>query len=105
MENFYPIHPEQLALETARERLLKKVKEDVNLPTLGAAIAKVIEITSSGDDQVSNLAHFVLSDLALTQKFYAYPIRYITAVLPGYRLRPSHARYFYSVLIPLKPVH
>ena len=54
--------------ETARDRLLKKIKEDSGLPTLGAAISKVVEITSSGEDPVSRLAHFVLADVALTQK-------------------------------------
>lgn len=54
--------------ETARERLLAKIKEDKGLPTLGAAISKVVEITSSGEDSVADLAHFVLSDIGLTQK-------------------------------------
>lgn len=54
--------------ELPRERLLRKIKEDENLPTLGISIAKVLEITSSGEDPVSKLAHFVLADVALTQK-------------------------------------
>jgi HD-like signal output (HDOD) protein len=54
--------------ETARERLLAQIKEDKGLPTLGAAISKVVEITSSGEDSVAELAHFVLSDIGLTQK-------------------------------------
>lgn len=59
---------EQHVPETARERLLAKIKEDKGLPTLGAAISKVVEITSSGEDSVAELAHFVLSDIGLTQK-------------------------------------
>ena len=54
--------------ETARDRLLAKIKEDKALPTLGAAISKVVEITSSGEDSVAALAHFVLADVGLTQK-------------------------------------
>ena len=53
---------------TARDILLAKIKEDKGLPTLGAAISKVVEITSSGEDSVAELAHFVLSDIGLTQK-------------------------------------
>lgn len=52
----------------ARERLLDKIRSDKNLPTLGVAINKVVQITSSGEDSVSELAHFILSDVALTQK-------------------------------------
>lgn len=51
-----------------RERLLDKIRSDKNLPTLGVTINKVIQITSSGEDSVSELAHFILSDVALTQK-------------------------------------
>lgn len=60
MPNFAP--------ETARDRLIAKIKEDTGLPALGVAISKVVEITSSGEDSVSKLAHFILSDVALTQK-------------------------------------
>lgn len=52
----------------ARDRILEQVRADQNLPTLGVAIAKVVEITSSGEDSVADLAHFILSDVALTQK-------------------------------------
>lgn len=53
---------------SVRERLLDKIRSDKNLPTLGVTISKVIQITSSGEDSVSELAHFILSDVALTQK-------------------------------------
>ena len=53
---------------TTRERLLEKIRADQSLPTLGVAINKVVQITSSGEDSVSDLAHFILSDVALTQK-------------------------------------
>lgn len=53
---------------TTREQLLEKIRADQSLPTLGVAINKVVQITSSGEDSVSDLAHFILSDVALTQK-------------------------------------
>ena len=60
--------PPHHSSETPRNILLTKIKEDKGLPTLGAAISKVVEITSSGEDSVAELAHFVLSDIGLTQK-------------------------------------
>jgi HD-like signal output (HDOD) protein len=51
-----------------REQLLEKIRADKSLPTLGVAISKVVKITSSGEDSISELAHFILSDVALTQK-------------------------------------
>lgn len=68
MDNPAKDQSEHHAPETARDRLLAKIKEDKGLPTLGAAISKVVEITSSGEDSVADLAHFVLSDIGLTQK-------------------------------------
>lgn len=52
----------------ARDRILEQVRADQNLPTLGGAIAKVVEITSADEDSVADLAHFILSDVALTQR-------------------------------------
>lgn len=71
----------QIPLESHRERLLKKIRDENDLPTLGVAIAKVVEITSSGEDSVSRLAHFVLSDVGLTQKILrlANTVQYRTA--------------------------
>jgi HD-like signal output (HDOD) protein len=48
--------------------LLKKVREDIKLPSLGISISKVVEIASSDENSVSELAHFILSDVALTQQ-------------------------------------
>lgn len=56
------------AENSARMRLLKRINEETNLPTLGASITKVVEISSSSEDPVAKLAHFVLADVALTQK-------------------------------------
>lgn len=48
--------------------LLEKIREDIKLPSLGTSISKVIEIASSDENSVSELAHFILSDVALTQQ-------------------------------------
>lgn len=52
----------------ARDRILEQVRADQHLPTLGVAIAKVVEITSADEDSVADLAHFILSDVSLTQR-------------------------------------
>lgn len=62
-------HPHPISSVSAtREQLLEKIRNDKNLPTLGVAITKVIEITSSDDDSIADLAHYILSDVALTQQ-------------------------------------
>ncbi|MCU6433950.1 HDOD domain-containing protein [Undibacterium sp. Jales W-56] len=68
MSNDTSVYLGQHAPEPPRDRLLRKISEDMALPTLGAAVSKVVEITSSGEDSVSKLAHFVLADVSLTQK-------------------------------------
>ena len=52
----------------ARDRLLRRITADNDLPALGSSVARVVELTSSDDDSVRDLAHFLLSDVALTQK-------------------------------------
>jgi HD-like signal output (HDOD) protein len=66
---------------STREQLLEKIRADQSLPTLGVAISKVIEIASSEEDSVSELAHFILSDVALTQQILriANTVNYITS--------------------------
>ncbi|MGZ3254961.1 MAG: HDOD domain-containing protein, partial [Burkholderiaceae bacterium] len=38
------------------------------LPALGSSVSRVVQMASSDDEAVRDLAHFVLSDVALTQK-------------------------------------
>lgn len=52
----------------AAERFLKKICASSDLPALGSAVARVVQLTSSDDEAVHNLTQFVLSDVALTQK-------------------------------------
>lgn len=53
---------------TAREALLKSIAQSEGLPALGVAISRVIQLASSDSDAVGGLAHFILADVALTQK-------------------------------------
>jgi HD-like signal output (HDOD) protein len=52
----------------ARDQLLRKISDDTNLPALGSSVSRVVQLASSDDEAVRNLAYFVLSDVALTQK-------------------------------------
>jgi len=51
-----------------RAALMRKVAGDEPMFALGAAIARVIEMTSSSDQGTHDLAYYVVSDLALTQR-------------------------------------
>ena len=51
-----------------RKDLLQKIQDDPALPALGSAVTQVLQITSSSNEAVHNLARFILSDVALTQK-------------------------------------
>ena len=53
---------------SALENLLQKISAESDLPALGSSVSRVVQMTSSDDEAVRNLAHFILSDVALTQK-------------------------------------
>lgn len=53
---------------SARDRLLLRISENTDLPSLGSSVSRVVELASSDDEAVRDLAYFVLSDVALTQK-------------------------------------
>jgi HD-like signal output (HDOD) protein len=53
---------------SVRDALLHKITSDSALPALGSSICQVIQLASSGDEAVRNLAHYVLSNAGLTQK-------------------------------------
>jgi HD-like signal output (HDOD) protein/GAF domain-containing protein len=52
----------------ARDKLLNRISTDGNLPAVGSLILRIVQIASSDGEAVHNLATFVLSDVALTQK-------------------------------------
>ena len=53
---------------SGRDEILNKIAANGDLPGLGSAISQVVQLASSSDEAVRKLAHFVLSDAALTQK-------------------------------------
>lgn len=56
------------ASESARDQIRRKIAADPDLPGLGSAVSQVVQLASSNDQAVRKLAHFVLSDAAMTQK-------------------------------------
>jgi len=56
------------AVIAARQRLQQSIAEDTDLPALGTSVARVVQLASADGEAVRNLASFVLSDVALTQK-------------------------------------
>lgn len=60
--------PESSQPPTVRDQLLEKILNDAALPALGSSVTRVVQMASSDDEAVRDLAHFVLSDVALTQK-------------------------------------
>ena len=52
----------------ARNRLLASIGEGTDLPALGTSVSRVVQMASSSDEAVRNLASFVLADAGLTQK-------------------------------------
>jgi HD-like signal output (HDOD) protein len=64
-----------------RAALLQKVCGDEDMFALGSAIARVVQMATSEDQGTHDLAHYVLSDVALTQRILrlANTVRYRTA--------------------------
>ena len=64
-----------------RKRLIHKIQEDPALPALGSSVSQVLQIATSSHEAVQSLAHFILSDMALTQKILslANTVAYRTA--------------------------
>ena len=56
------------AAEPRRGPILRKIASNPDLPGLGSAVSQVVQLASSSGEAVRELAHFVLSDSALTQK-------------------------------------
>jgi HD-like signal output (HDOD) protein len=53
---------------SARDRFLEKFKSDTALRGLGGSVSRVVQLASSDDEDTYNLANYVLSDVALTQR-------------------------------------
>ena len=61
---------DSIASETRRVRqsLLQKVSGDEDMFALGTSVARVVQMASSDDQGTHDLAYYVLSDVALTQR-------------------------------------
>lgn len=59
---------DEQATRRVRAALMKKVNGDEEMFALGSAVARVVELASSDDQGTHDLAYFVLSDVALTQR-------------------------------------
>lgn len=55
-------------MRNVRDALVQKLSSDVGLFALGSAVSHVVQLTASHDEAAHNLAYYVLSDVALTQK-------------------------------------
>ncbi|MCE7913097.1 MAG: HDOD domain-containing protein [Nitrosomonas sp. PRO4] len=51
-----------------KEMLLSAVNDDPNLPSLGGSLSYIIRLSSSEDESLRQLSHFILSDVSLAQK-------------------------------------
>lgn len=51
-----------------RDAFLQKLDKEIDLPAMGSAVARVVQMASSDDQAVQDLTYFVLSDVGLTQK-------------------------------------
>jgi HD-like signal output (HDOD) protein len=78
-----PSPPPRVAVDGRRVRaaLLHKVCGDEEMFALGSAVASVVQMASSDDRGTHDLAYYVLSDVALTQRILrlANTTRYLTA--------------------------
>ncbi len=54
--------------QSIRDNLIEAVTSDPDLPALGSSIARIVQLSSSDDQSIQQLAYFVLSDVSLTQK-------------------------------------
>lgn len=69
---------------SGRERVLALLEQKIELPALGASVAKVVQLSSSADQDIQQLANFILSDVSLTQRVLrvANSARFQTAAGP-----------------------
>ncbi|HWI15482.1 MAG TPA: HDOD domain-containing protein, partial [Burkholderiales bacterium] len=69
---------------SGQERLQALLGQKAELPALGASVAKVVQLSSSADQDIQQLANFILSDVSLTQRVLrvANSARFQTAAGP-----------------------
>jgi HD-like signal output (HDOD) protein len=76
-----PVSEVPLDGRRVRSALLNKVCGDEDMFALGSSVARVVQMASSDDQGTHDLAYYVLSDVALTQRILrlANTVRYRTA--------------------------
>jgi HD-like signal output (HDOD) protein len=60
--------PDDGAARHARKKLMEKVCGDEEMFALGSSVARVVQMATSDDHGTQDLAYYVLSDVALTQR-------------------------------------
>jgi HD-like signal output (HDOD) protein len=63
-----PSNPSGPAARKVRDALMRKVTGGADMCALGGSVARVVQLASSDDQGPDILAHYVLSDVALTQR-------------------------------------
>ncbi len=53
---------------STKDQLIDMISNNPELPTLGASITSIVQISSSVDESIQELANLILSDVSLTQK-------------------------------------
>ncbi|HSQ02487.1 MAG TPA: HDOD domain-containing protein, partial [Burkholderiales bacterium] len=53
---------------SGKQRVLALLKQKIDFPALGASVAKVVQLSSSENEDVQQLANFILSDISLTER-------------------------------------
>jgi HD-like signal output (HDOD) protein len=71
-------------VRSGQERVLALLEQKAELPALGASVAKVVQLSSSADQDLQQLANFILSDVSLSQRVLrvANSARFQTAAGP-----------------------
>jgi len=53
---------------SAKDKFLRSIDDDIDLPALGSNVSRVVQLASADDQAIHDLTYFVLSDVSLTQK-------------------------------------
>jgi HD-like signal output (HDOD) protein len=71
-------------VRSGQERVFALLEQKAELPALGASVAKVVQLSSSADQDLQQLANFILSDVSLSQRVLrvANSARFQTAAGP-----------------------
>lgn len=51
-----------------KDKIIDMIRNDPDLPTLGDSLSRIVQISSSEDESIAQLANLILADVALTQK-------------------------------------